>query len=44
MKWHGDRNIPVEVNGSHHWSLRDAHDAIGVATAFLAAYNAKRWG
>ena len=44
MKWHGDRNIPVEVNESHHWSLRDAHDAIGVATAFLAAYNAKKMG
>ncbi|KPU46083.1 B12 binding domain protein [Oxobacter pfennigii] len=44
MKWHGDRNIPVEVNESHHWSLRDAHDTIGVASAFLAAYNAKRMG
>lgn len=44
MKWHGKRNIPVEVNESHHWSLRDAHDAIGVATAYLAAYNAKSMG
>ena len=44
MKWHGERNIPVEVNESHHWSLRDAHDAIGVATAYLAAYNAKKMG
>jgi hypothetical protein len=44
MKWHGERNIPVEVNESHHWSLRDAHDAIGVATAYLAAYNAKAMG
>lgn len=44
MKWHGERNIPVEVNESHHWSLRDAHDAIGVATAYLAAYNAKVMG
>lgn len=44
MKWHGERSIPVEVNESHHWSLRDAHDAIGVATAYLAAYNAKRMG
>lgn len=44
MKWHGERNIPVEVNDSHHWSLRDAHDAIGVATAYLAAYNAKKMG
>jgi methylmalonyl-CoA mutase cobalamin-binding subunit len=44
MKWHGERGIPVEVNESHHWSLRDAHDAIGVVTAFLAAYNAKKMG
>ena len=44
MKWHGERNIPVEVNDPHHWSLRDAHDAIGVADAYLAAYNAKAMG
>lgn len=44
MKWHGDRDIPIEVNESHHWSLRDAHDTIGVAMAFLAAYNAKKMG
>lgn len=44
MKWHGERNIPVEVNDPHHWSLRDAHDAIGVAAAYLAAYNAKSMG
>ena len=44
MKWHGERGIPVEVNESHHWSLRDAHDAIGVVTAFFAAYNAKKMG
>lgn len=44
MKWHGERNIPVEVNDPHHWSLRDAHDAIGVADAYLAAYNAKKMG
>ncbi|MBU5439955.1 cobalamin B12-binding domain-containing protein [Tissierella sp. MSJ-40] len=44
MAWHGERNIPVEVNEAHHWSLRDAHDAIGVATAYIAAYNAKKMG
>lgn len=44
MKWHGERGIPVEANESHHWSLRDAHDAVGVATAYLAAYNAKKMG
>lgn len=44
MKWHGERDIPIEVNESHHWSLRDAHDTIGVAMAYLAAYNAKKMG
>ncbi len=44
MAWHGKRNIPVEVNDPHHWSLRDAHDVIGVVAAYLAAYNAKKMG
>ncbi|AZR72985.1 methionine synthase [Anoxybacter fermentans] len=44
MKWHGERNIPVEVNEAHHWSLRDAHDTIAVVMAYLAAYNAKKMG
>ncbi|MEI6857316.1 hypothetical protein [Psychrilyobacter sp.] len=44
MKWHAERNIPVEVNEGHHWSLRDAHDTIGVVMAYIAAYNAKKMG
>ncbi len=44
MHWYAERNIPVEVNESHQWSLRDAHDSLGVAMAFLAAYNAKKAG
>lgn len=44
MKWYANRSIPVEVNESHQWSLRDAHDSLAVATAFLAAYNAKKMG
>ncbi len=44
MRWHGERSIPVEVNDPHHWSLRDAHDAIAVADAYLIAYNAKQMG
>jgi hypothetical protein len=44
MKWHAQRGIPVEVNESHQWSLRYATDAIAVATAYLAAYNAKKMG
>lgn len=44
MKWHSARGVPVEVNESHHWSLRYASDAIAVAAAYLAAYNAKKMG
>jgi methylmalonyl-CoA mutase cobalamin-binding subunit len=44
MKWYAERGIPVEVNESHQWSLRDAHDALAVTMAFLAAYNAKQMG
>ncbi len=44
MKWYADKNIPVEVNESHQWSLRDAHDSLAVAMAFLAAYNARKMG
>ena len=44
MKWYALQNIPVEVNESHQWSLRDAHDSLAVAMAFLAAYNAKKMG
>ncbi len=44
IRWYAERGIPVEVNDSHQWSLRDAHDAIAVAVAFLAAYNAKALG
>ena len=44
MKWHAERNIPVEVNESHHWSLRYSPDSIAVAAAYLAAYNAKKMG
>jgi hypothetical protein len=44
MKWHAQRGIPVEVNESHHWSLRYAPDGVAVAAAYLAAYNAKKMG
>ena len=44
MRWHGERSIAVEINDPHHWSLRDAHDAIAVADAYLIAYNAKQMG
>lgn len=44
MKWYAERKIPVEVNESHQWSLRDAHDSLAVAMSFIAAYNAKKMG
>lgn len=44
MKWYADRDLPVEVNESHQWSLREAHDSLAVAMAFLAAWNARRAG
>jgi hypothetical protein len=44
MKWHADRNVPVEVNESHQWSLRYSPDSIAVAASYIAAYNAKMMG
>ncbi len=42
--WHGKQGIPVEVNEPHHWSLRQAHDTIAVASAFWSAFIAKSMG
>jgi methylmalonyl-CoA mutase cobalamin-binding subunit len=44
MGWYASQGIPVEVNDSHQWSLRDASDGVAVTAAFLAAYNAKKAG
>jgi len=44
MGWYAQRGVPVEVNESHHWSMRGAPDVVAVVMAFLAAYNAKRAG
>ncbi len=44
MRWHAGRGIPVEMNESHHWSLRDAPDVVAVVAAYLAAYNARAAG
>ncbi|MFW9998707.1 MAG: methionine synthase [Candidatus Hodarchaeota archaeon] len=44
IKWHGDNNIPVEINDSHHWSLRDAPDVISVADMYLCGIIAKKLG
>lgn len=44
MAWYGARNIPVELNESHHWGMRDAPDTVFVASAYLSAYNARAFG
>jgi len=44
IRWHGKNNIPVEINDSHHWSLRDAPDAISVADMYLCGIIAKNLG
>lgn len=44
MRWYAEHDLPLEVNESHHWSLREAPDAVAVAAAFLSAYNAKKNG
>lgn len=44
IKWHADRDIPVEINEPHHWGLRDAHDVIPIVAAYISAYNAKKLG
>ncbi len=44
MTWYGERDIPVELNEPHHWGMRDAPDVIFVVSAFLSAYNARKFG
>ncbi len=44
IKWNAQNNVPVEVTDSHQWALRVCHDALEVATAYLAAFAAKSLG
>ncbi|MFX1499227.1 MAG: methionine synthase [Promethearchaeota archaeon] len=44
IKWNAENDIPVEINDSHHWSLRDAPDAIAVADMYLSGIVAKKLG
>ncbi len=44
MKMHAARGVPVELNEPHHWGLRDAHDTVSVAMAYICALNAKAAG
>ncbi len=44
INWYAEHSVPVEVNESHQWALRNTSDVIEVATGFLASYNAKQLG
>jgi hypothetical protein len=44
IKWYAKNNVPVEINDPHHWSLRDAPDAIAVADMYLSGIIAKNLG
>lgn len=44
MRTYASLGVPLEVNESHQWSLRDAPDSVAAATFYLAAYNAKKAG
>ncbi|WP_211221524.1 cobalamin B12-binding domain-containing protein [Selenomonas ruminantium] len=44
IRWHAQKGVPVEINEPHHWGLRDAHDVIPVAMAYISALNAKHMG
>ncbi len=44
MAWYGEHDIPVELNEPHHWGMRDAPDVVFVVSAFLSAYNARKFG
>jgi len=39
-----EAGVPVEVNESHQWALRRCGDTIELATAYIAAYNARALG
>ena len=44
IRWYAERDIPVEINESHHWSLRDSPDQVAIAMAYISAYCAKKMG
>jgi methylmalonyl-CoA mutase cobalamin-binding subunit len=44
MRWHGERDIPVEGNEPYHWGLRDAPDVVVVAVSAIYALVARAAG
>ncbi len=44
IKWHAENRIPIEINDSHQWALRNTTDPIEIASAYIATHNAKNLG
>lgn len=44
ISYYASKNIPVEINESHQWALRNTSDIVEVVTAYIASYNAKNLG
>lgn len=44
MRWHGERDIPVEGNEPYHWGMRDAPDTVVCAVSAIYAHVAKQAG
>ncbi len=44
IRHYAEAGVPVEVNESHQWALRRCGDTIELATAYIAAYNARALG
>lgn len=44
IRHYADLGVAVEVNESHQWALRRCGDTVELATAYIAAYNARALG
>ena len=44
IRRYAELGVPVEVNESHQWALRDCGDTVELATAYIAAHNARALG
>ncbi|MCG3215397.1 MAG: cobalamin-dependent protein [Candidatus Heimdallarchaeota archaeon] len=44
IKWHAEKDIPVEILESHQWSMRDSDTEVAIAAGFLGANICKELG
>lgn len=44
IKYYAENGVPVEINESHQWSLRYAHDSLAVAMFYVVCHTAKKLG